>query len=100
VFEEKKDDFYYEGTKKLKSETIFRDEIDPFEPNAFDHFEPCDDEPAISPIRVSDGECFKVFFTKNEQLESKVLELPWITMDLNREFDQDNELFERVTSHN
>lgn len=55
----------------------------------------------ISPIRVSDGESFKVFFTKNEQLESKVLELPWITMDLTRELDQDNELFERVTSsHN
>jgi len=52
-------------------------------------------------MRVSDGETFKLFFTKNEQLESKVLELPWITLDLNREFDQDNELFERVTSsHN
>jgi len=100
LFEERKDHFPYEGIKKVKNEINSREELDSFELTPFDHFTPCESEPAISPVRISDGESFKLFFTKNEQLESKVLELPWITLDLNREFDQDNELFERVTSHN
>jgi hypothetical protein len=100
LFEEKKDCFSYEGIKKIKNDYNSREELDSFELAPFDQFTPCESEPAISPVRISDGESFKLFFTKNEQLESKVLELPWITLDLNREFDQDNELFERVTSHN
>jgi len=101
VFEEKKADFHFDGTKKIKVETTYREDQDCFDMNPFEHFGPCHSEPEISPARVPDGESFKLFFTKNEQLESKVLELPWITLDMNREFDQDNELFERVTSsHN
>lgn len=104
-FDDKKIDFMFEGSKKIKQESHSnsnnsREDLDCFDLGQFDQFTPCETDPSISPVKASDGESLKLFFTKNEQLESKVLELPWITLDLNREFDQDNELFERVTSHN
>lgn len=36
VFEEKKDDYFYDGTKKMKSEANSNPEIDPFEPNPYE----------------------------------------------------------------
>jgi hypothetical protein len=50
------------------------------------------------PLKDSERESVKVFYTKNEQLESKTLELPWINFDFERDFGQEDELFERVTS--
>jgi hypothetical protein len=50
------------------------------------------------PLKDSERESVKVFYTKNEHLESKTLELPWINFDFERDFGQEDELFERVTS--
>jgi len=49
-------------------------------------------------LKDTEKESFKFFFTKNEQVESKTLELPWTHFDFGREFGQEDELFERVTS--
>jgi len=95
-----KESNYHERNKKVKVET-YKEE--PYSPSSgsFDQFLPYEANHMNYHIKDNDGESFKLFFTKNEQLESKILELPWITLDMNREFDQDNELFERVTScHN
>jgi len=92
----------FEGSKRIKHEIDFKEESNYFDSGVFDNFTAGDsDHCEIFQTKDTDGESFKLFFTKNEQLESKTLELPWITLDLNRELDQDNELFERVTScHN
>lgn len=50
------------------------------------------------PLKDSEKESVKVFYTKNEQLESKTLELPWINFEFERDFGQEDELFEKVTS--
>jgi len=86
----------YEGTKKIKIENTKPSES--YEESHLLLTPPFSESDQCELLKDSEKESFKLFFTKNEQLESKTVELPWIGFDYNKDFGQEDELFERVTS--